>query len=79
MYFGPNLDGNKNNDLIVYLISSLLRLITAKDVNSDLYSLIELDDKVLVLGDFLRIDFKAEWKRSNGEIKDSEIQEYLEQ
>ncbi|WP_242291267.1 hypothetical protein [Bacillus cereus group sp. BfR-BA-01356] len=79
LYFGPNVDGNKNNDLIVYLISSLLRSIKDKDINNDLYSLTELDDKVLVLGDFLRIYFKAEWKRSNGEIKDSEIQWYLEQ
>ncbi|MED3269497.1 hypothetical protein CN939_21410 [Bacillus thuringiensis] len=79
LYFGPNIDGNKNNDLIVYLISSLLRAITDKDVKYDLYSLTELDDKVFVLGDFLRIYFKAEWKRSNGEIKDSGIQAYLEQ
>ncbi|PGT57933.1 hypothetical protein [Bacillus thuringiensis] len=79
LYFGPNADGNRNNDLIVYLISSLLRAITDKNVHEDLYSLTELDDKVEVLGDFLRIYFKAEWKRSNGEIKDTEIQGYLEQ
>lgn len=31
-----------------------------------------------LLQDFLRIYFKAEWKRANGEIKDSKVQEYLD-
>ncbi|HDX9690729.1 TPA: hypothetical protein ROY16_000322 [Bacillus thuringiensis] len=78
LYFGPNVEGNKNNDLIVYLISSLLEAITNKDGYYDPNSLPELTDKVEILGDFLRIYFKAEWKRANGEIQDSEVQEYLE-
>lgn len=75
LYFGPDL---KNNDFIVYLVTNLLSRITNKDGYYDNNKIPELIDQVNVLKDFLRIYFKAEWKRANGEIKDIEVQSYLE-
>lgn len=65
------------NELIVYMVSILTSHITNED------GFTELNPKfvrnfVHILRDFLRIYFKAEWKRANGEIKDSELQSYLE-
>ncbi|PEZ83070.1 hypothetical protein CN374_29080 [Bacillus cereus] len=80
LYFGP--DPNKNNELIVYLVTTIT---TPLVNNKGWYDLkarghtIKLTYKLEVLKDFLRIYFKAEWKRANGEIKDSDIQDYLEQ
>ncbi|MCY8935668.1 hypothetical protein [Peribacillus frigoritolerans] len=76
LYFGP--DSNKNNDFIVYLVTNLLSRITNKDGYYDDNKIPELIDQVNVLKDFLRIYFKAEWKRANGEIKDIEVESYLE-
>lgn len=76
LYFGP--DSSKNNDLIALIVRDLSDLLTNKnlwDAREDLYT-----DRIVidVLKDFLRIYFKAEWKRANGEIEDSEVQSYLE-
>ncbi|MBJ7985825.1 LYR motif-containing protein [Bacillus cereus] len=76
LYFGP--DSNKNNELIVYLVNSLINPLTNK-YGDYMHSTIVLVDKVEVLKKFLRIYLKAEWKRANGEIMDSEVQTYLEQ
>ncbi|HDR8143807.1 TPA: hypothetical protein QC063_004078 [Bacillus cereus] len=77
LYFGP--DSNKNNDLIAFLVTSVAdtlthKLILREDKNIILYS----RHKVEILKEFLRIYFKAEWKRANGEIADSDVQGYLE-
>ncbi|EDX70500.1 hypothetical protein BC059799_1152 [Bacillus cereus NVH0597-99] len=77
LYFGP--DSNKNNDLIAFLVTSVVETLTNKlilreDKNIILYS----RHKVEILKEFLRIYFKAEWKRANGEIADSGVQGYLE-
>lgn len=75
LYFGP--DKNKNNELIVAIIDNLIVHMTNRDgyYNEKNPSLV---NQVYVLKDFLRIYFKAEWKRANGGIKDTEIQIYLE-
>jgi hypothetical protein len=78
LYFGPDKDNNKNNDFIVYLIELLLVKITNKDGWYDKKHIVKLEDEVNVLKDFLRIYFKAEWKRANGEVTDAEVQKYLE-
>ncbi|MBJ8128917.1 hypothetical protein [Bacillus cereus group sp. N3] len=76
LYFGP--DSNKNNDLIVCIVSTILEQTRNRDGWYNENELPILADKVDVLRDFLRIYFKAEWKRANGEIKDSQVQGYLE-
>ncbi|HDR4482476.1 hypothetical protein [Bacillus cereus] len=77
LYFGP--DSNKNNDLIAYIVSNLVDLLTNKNVWKR-RAVIPTDKHNLeVLKDFLRIYFKAEWKRANGQIEDSQVQNYLEQ
>ncbi|OWT52692.1 hypothetical protein [Bacillus sp. K2I17] len=76
LYFGP--DSNKNNDLIVYLVTSIVEPLTT---NSQWYTIIDatmLADKIMALKDFLRIYLKAEWKRANGEIDELNLQDYLE-
>ncbi|MDA2113021.1 hypothetical protein PDN20_28775 [Bacillus cereus] len=76
LYFGP--DSNKNNDLIVCIVATILDLTRNSKGWYDEMDLPILADRVDVLRDFLRIYFKAEWKRSTGAIKDSEVQKYLE-
>ncbi|HII4422640.1 hypothetical protein ACSW94_10155 [Clostridium perfringens] len=78
LYFGPDNGKNKNNDLIVYLIDLLSSKLLNKDGYYDKQHIILLEDYVDVLRDFLRIYFKAEWKRANREISDEEVQTYLE-
>ena len=76
LYFGP--DSKKNNDLIAYFAEHLIATLTSKNLWVYRKERILLRDQVEVLKDFLRLYFKAEWKRANGEIKDSEVQAYLE-
>lgn len=76
LYFGP--DSNKNNELIVTIVANILERTRNKNGWYDVMELPALADQVDVLRDFLRIYFKVEWKRANGEIKDSQVQEYLE-
>ncbi|PGE86628.1 hypothetical protein COM55_07665 [Bacillus pseudomycoides] len=76
LYFGP--DSNKNNELVVCIVATILELTSNRKGWYPEEELPILADQVDVLRDFLRIYFKAEWKRANGEIKDSQVQEYLE-
>ncbi|MGR5999586.1 hypothetical protein ACT7C7_08990 [Bacillus cereus] len=76
LYFGP--DSNKNNELIVSVVANILERTRNKDESYEIRDVPKLADQVDVLRDFLRIYFKIEWKRANGEIKDSQVQEYLE-
>lgn len=78
LYFGPDSDDNRNNDFIVFFITLLSEKILNKEGYYDIKHICQLEDEVVVLKDFLRIYFKAEWKRANGEIDDTEIQNYLE-
>lgn len=77
LYFGP--DSSENNDIIIVIIKELVTLFTHEQnwrSRNDLF----LDiNHLMALKDFLRIYFKAEWKRANGELKDSEVQKYLTQ
>ncbi|MFA2831261.1 hypothetical protein [Bacillus paranthracis] len=78
MYFGP--DSNKNNELIAAIVTSLVEALTSGHIlDENRFLFFQERDKVDILKDFLRIYFKAEWKRANGEIKESDIQAYLEQ
>lgn len=77
LYFGPDIKYNQNNEIIVYLITNILDTIK----NSSYLGKEGIDDSielVRVLRDFLRIYFKAEWKRANGTLKGSKVQKYLE-
>ncbi|AUB62463.1 hypothetical protein CSW12_05175 [Bacillus cereus] len=76
LYFGP--DSNKNNDLIVYLVTSIFEPLTTHPRWYELIDTTILADKIMALKDFLRIYLKAEWKRANGEIDDLSLQDYLE-
>ncbi|MCR6515822.1 hypothetical protein M4I33_13175 [Clostridium sp. LY3-2] len=78
LYFGPDKGKNKNNDFIIYLISLLSEKIINKENYYDKEHILELDDSIDVLRDFLRIYFKAEWKRANREIPAERVQSYLE-
>lgn len=78
LYFGPGKDDNKNNDFIVYLITLLSNKIINEDNYYEKEHIIALEDEVYVLKDFLRIYLKAEWKRANGEIEETKVQQYLE-
>ncbi|MDC4241966.1 hypothetical protein NE398_17670 [Clostridium tertium] len=78
LYFGPDRGVDKNNDFIVYLITILSQKIINKDSYYDEEHILDLENQVDVLRDFLRIYFKAEWKRANREISDKEVQKYLE-
>lgn len=75
LYFGP--DSSKNNDLITLMIKDLVKKLTNKEGFSSSHSTL-IEDQLFMLKDFLRIYFKAEWKRANGELSDSKVQEYLE-
>lgn len=78
LYFGPDEDNNKNNDFIVYLINLLTIKLTNREDYYPKEHVLKLDEELEVLRDFLRIYFKAEWKRANRKISDAEIQDYLE-
>lgn len=78
LYFGPDSGENKNNDFIVYLITTLSEKITNKENWYSTEHILNLEKEVYVLKDFLRIYFKAEWKRANRGLSDEEVQEYLE-
>ncbi|MEY2353285.1 hypothetical protein [Lysinibacillus capsici] len=76
LYFGP--DSSENNKLIVLIIDELITILTEKNIRH-FRKVLPIDKNHLnILQDFLRIYFKAEWKRANGELKDSKIQEYLD-
>ncbi|MEQ6855288.1 hypothetical protein AAHH17_12480 [Lysinibacillus capsici] len=79
LYFGP--DSNKTNEIIIVIIKGLVDTLTNKKVwesqtlKDPTYDL----NQLMALRDFLRIYFKAEWKRANGELKNSKVQDYLTQ
>ncbi|MBX8942563.1 hypothetical protein [Lysinibacillus sp. K60] len=75
LYFGP--DSSENNEMITVIIQDLIALYRNESVwttRDDLFLEINL---LNVLKDFLRIYFKAEWKRAIGELEDSQVQDYL--
>lgn len=75
LYFGPD-SNNKNNEIIVYLVEYIMERTVNK---SGYYGKFDISDFIEILKDFLRIYFKAEWKRANGELEDSKaVQSYLE-
>ncbi|MDM0609999.1 hypothetical protein QTH09_03000 [Clostridium perfringens] len=79
LFFGPDKGKNKNNDFIVYLIWLISGKLLNKDGYYDRQQILKMEDFIDVLRDFLRIYFKAEWKRANKEILDEEVQKYLEE
>lgn len=78
LYFGPDTSKNKNNDFIVYLIHLLIIKLVDQAKYYEDKNLVGMSEEVRVLEDFLRIYLKAEWKRANGDIKDDEVEEYIE-
>lgn len=75
LYFGP--DDNNNNDIIHYIVENLTEVLTNEQSWKEKDILVVDKHKLIMLRDFLRIYLKAEWKRSNGELEDSEVQAYL--
>ncbi|MGX5572726.1 hypothetical protein ACWKTS_15065 [Bacillus toyonensis] len=78
LYFGPDTSKNSNNEFINYMISLIVDRANGLGSSYDAKSLLRQEDNIRSLKDFLRIYFKAEWKRANGELNDSDIQSYLE-
>ncbi len=76
LYFGP--DSSKNNEFVNFMVTDITHKIDKLGVFYDVDHILHLDHNIVVLKDFFRIYFKAEWKRTNGGLKDSEIQSYLE-
>ncbi|SPT98786.1 Uncharacterised protein [Lysinibacillus capsici] len=77
LYFGP--DSSKNNDFVVMIIEDLVKILTSRNLWM-FRKVIPINTNHLdVLRDFLRLYFKAEWKRANGVLKNSKkVQAYLE-
>ncbi|MEK4650837.1 hypothetical protein [Niallia sp. FSL W8-0954] len=76
LYFGPDSSGN--NTFIEYIVHLITHKLDKFGEWYDVGQILDLEDSVIVLRDFLRIYLKAEWKRANGEIDDNELQIYLE-
>ena len=76
LYFGPDKSGN--NEFINYMVTLIIERADGLGKFYDEKSFINQENNIHSLIDFLRIYFKAEWKRANGEIKDNEVQDYLE-
>ncbi len=76
LYFGP--DSSENNEFVNYIVTHILDKVEKMGIYYPVGDILHLDKFLFVLKDFLRIYFKAEWKRANGEIKESELQNYLE-
>lgn len=78
LYFGPDANKNSNNEFINYMVRLIMSRADGLGSSNDAKDLLEQEDNIRSLQDFLRIYFKAEWKRANGELNDSDIQSYLE-
>ncbi|WP_226671588.1 hypothetical protein [Metabacillus litoralis] len=76
LYFGPDSSGN--NEFVNYIVSLIILKVDKLGTWYPVDEILNLDDFINVLKDFLRIYFKAEWKRANGEIEDSNLQKYLD-
>lgn len=79
LYFGPDKNDNRNNDFILFLVSTLRDKLINDNKDYDTERIKDLNSELIVLRDFLRIYLKAEWKRANGEISDKCVQNYLEE
>lgn len=75
LYFGPDKSGN--NVFIDYMVNHILEIADELGKSYDIDFLLKQEDNIISLRDFLRVYFKAEWKRANGQIKDSKVQAYL--
>lgn len=78
LYFGPDTSKNSNNEFINYMVTLIVERADGLGTSYDVKNVLEQQENILSLKDFLRIYLKAEWKRANGELKDSDIQSYLE-
>ncbi|PEZ31990.1 hypothetical protein [Bacillus thuringiensis] len=78
LYFGPDTSKNINNEFINYIVSLIMDRADQMGVSEEANSFLRQEDNIRSLKDFLRIYLKAEWKRANGELKDSDIQGYLD-
>ncbi|SCM88424.1 hypothetical protein [Bacillus mycoides] len=78
LYFGPDANKNSNNEFINYMVRLIMSRADGLGSLNDANDLLEQEDNIRSLQDFLRIYFKAEWKRANGELNDSDIQSYLD-
>lgn len=79
LYFGPDHSKNEDNEFIVFMISVISSIIIDKDGDYDVKRIDRQADNLEVLKDFLRIYFKAEWKRANKDIKEEEVEKYLKE
>lgn len=75
LYFGP--DSSNNNEIIDVMVSNLVERLTDKQMWEKREGIRYILNDLEAIKDFLRIYFKAEWKRSNGELKDSKLRNYL--
>lgn len=78
LYFGPDTSKDSNNEFINYMVSLIVDRADQMGISYEAKSFLRQEDNIRSLKDFLRIYLKAEWKRANGELKDSDIQSYLE-
>ncbi|MED2798138.1 hypothetical protein [Bacillus thuringiensis] len=78
LYFGPDANKNSNNEFINYMVRLIMSRADGLGSLNDANDLLKQEDNIRSLQDFLRIYFKAEWKRANGELNDSNIQSYLD-
>jgi hypothetical protein len=76
LYFGP--DNSGNNDFIDYLVNHILEIADGLGKHYDVSHFLAQENSIISFKNFLRVYFKAEWKRANGQIKDSKVQAYLE-
>jgi hypothetical protein len=76
LYFGPDKSGN--NEFIDYIVNHILEIADGMGKYYDVDYLLAQEKSIISFKDFLRVYFKAEWKRANGQIKDSKVQAYLE-
>lgn len=81
LYFGPDRIDDPgrigDNEFINYVVSLILLKVDDLGKIYPAEDIIALEDVIYSLKDFLRIYLKAEWKRATGQIKDSDIQNYL--
>lgn len=78
LYFGPDTTKNSNNEFINYIVSLIVEKADRMGISYEAKNFPEQEDNIRSLKDFLRIYLKAEWKRANGELQDSNIQNYLD-
>jgi hypothetical protein len=76
LYFGPDKSGN--NEFIDYIVNLIIEMADGVGKYYEVDTLLGQERSIISMKDFLRLYFKAEWKRANGQIEDSKVQEYLE-